>query len=108
VSGDGRRFLTALIGIELETVGDWATRKRIAYTTYRDLTEKPEVRELVQGVVDVTNSRFNAVEQIKAFALLPKELDHDEGELTATQKVKRSAVTGLFADLVDDLYAVPR
>lgn len=104
VIGDGRRFLTALIGIELDTVGDWATRKRIAYTTYRDLTEKPEVRELVQGVVDTANERFNAVEQVKAFALLPKELDHDEGELTATQKVKRSAVTGMFADLVDELY----
>ena len=104
VIGDGRRYLTALIGIELDTVGDWATRKRIAYTTYRDLTEKPEVRELVQGVVDTANERFNAVEQVKAFALLPKELDHDEGELTATQKVKRSAVTGMFADLVDELY----
>ena len=63
-----------------------------------------EVRELVQGVVDTANERFNAVEQVKAFALLPKELDHDEGELTATQKVKRSAVTGMFADLVDELY----
>lgn len=108
VIGDGRKYLTALIGIELETVGDWATRRRIGYTTYRDLTEKPEVRDLVQGVVDATNAKLNVVEQIKSFALLPKELDHDEGELTATQKVKRSTISEVFADLVDDMYAGAR
>ena len=49
--GDRRKFLSALIGIEFDTVGDWA-RPAIPYTTYRDLTEKPEVVELIQGVVD--------------------------------------------------------
>ena len=52
VIGDGRNYLTALIGIELDTVGDWALRRGIPYTTYRDLSEKPEVIELIQGVVD--------------------------------------------------------
>ena len=55
VIGDGRKYLTALIGIELDTVGDWALRRNIPYTTYRDLSEKPEVVELIQGVVDDTN-----------------------------------------------------
>ena len=45
VVGDRRTYLTALIGIELDTVGDWAQRRRIPYTTYRDLSEKPEVLE---------------------------------------------------------------
>ena len=52
VIGDGASYLTALIGIELDTVGDWALRRNIPYTTYRDLSEKPEVVELIQGVVD--------------------------------------------------------
>ena len=52
VVGDGRNYLTALIGIEYDTVGDWALRRNIPYTTYRDLSEKPEVVELIQGVVD--------------------------------------------------------
>ncbi|WP_051218542.1 AMP-dependent synthetase/ligase [Nocardioides insulae] len=105
VLGDGRRYLSAMIGIELETVGEWAQRQRIGYSTYRDLTEKPEVVELVAGVVDEVNLRLAQVEQIKVFRLLPKELDHEDGELTATQKVKRSAIERSFHDLVDELYA---
>ena len=102
--GDGRNYLTALIGIELDTVGDWALRRGIPYTTYRDLSEKPEVIELVQGVVDTTNAKFARVENIRRFALLPKELDHEDGELTATQKLKRNAMIDTFGELVESLY----
>jgi long-chain acyl-CoA synthetase len=105
VVGDGRKHLAALIGIELDTVGEWALRRRLAYSTYRDLSEKPEVVELVEGVVQEVNDRFASVEQIKAFRLLPKELDHEDGELTATQKIKRSAMADAFRDLVDSMYA---
>ncbi|NJP35139.1 AMP-dependent synthetase/ligase [Micromonospora thermarum] len=102
--GDRRPYLVALIGIEPDTVGQWAQARRLAYTTYRDLTTKPEVVELVRTVVDEVNRRHPPVEQVKRFRLLPKELDQDDGELTATQKVRREAVTRAFADLVDDLY----
>ncbi len=104
VIGDGRKYLTALIGIELDTVGDWALRKNIPYTTYRDLTEKPEVLEMIQKVVDETNEKFARVEQIKKFRMIPKELDHEDGELTATQKLKRSSMMDLFGDLVESMY----
>ena len=104
VIGDRRKYLTALIGIELDTVGDWAQQRKIAFTTYRDLSEKPEVRELVQSIVDDTNRKFASVETIKRFAMLPKELDHEQGELTATQKIKRSAITERFAIEIESLY----
>ena len=104
VIGDGRKFLSALIGIELETVGDWALRNNIPYTTYRDLTEKPEVIELIHGVVNETNEKFARVENIRKFRLIPKELDHEDGELTATQKLKRSAMMKIFGDLVESMY----
>jgi long-chain acyl-CoA synthetase len=104
VIGDGRKFLTALIGIEMDTVGDWATRKSIPYTTYRDLTEKPEVLELMQKVVDETNEKFARVEHIRKFKMIPKELDHEDGELTATQKLKRSSMIDMFEDLVESMY----
>ncbi len=104
VIGDGRKFVSALIGIELETVGDWAQRNNIPYTTYRDLSEKEEVIELISKVVDETNKKFARVEQIKKFKMLPKELDHEDGELTATQKLKRSAMEDMFRDLVESMY----
>ena len=104
VIGDGRKYLTALVGIELDTVGEWAQRRKLGFSTYRDLTEKPEVVDLVRSGVNAVNSRFASVEQITEFRLLPKELDHEDGELTATQKLKRSAVTQTFEEMVESMY----
>lgn len=104
VIGDGRKFLSALIGIEMDTVGDWALRNNIPYTTYRDLSEKPEVIELIQGVVTETNEKFARVENVRKFRMIPKELDHEDGELTATQKLKRSAMDDMFGELIEDMY----
>ncbi|MEX2654450.1 MAG: AMP-binding protein [Acidimicrobiia bacterium] len=105
VIGEGRKFIAALIGIELDTVGDWATRRNIPYTTYRDLSEKPEVLELIQGIVDKTNKKFARVENIRKFKMIPKELDHEDGELTATQKLKRASMAGMFSDLIEEMYS---
>jgi long-chain acyl-CoA synthetase len=104
VIGDRRKYLTALIGIELDTVGDWATRQRIPFTTYKDLSERKEVLELVGGVVDEVNEKLAQVERVKRFRLIPKELDHEEGELTATQKVKRRAIADQFKDMIEGMY----
>ncbi|HSL25331.1 MAG TPA: AMP-binding protein, partial [Acidimicrobiia bacterium] len=104
VIGDRRNYLTALIGIEMDTVGDWATRRGLPYTTYRDLSEKPEVIELIQKVVDETNEQFARVETIRKFRMIPKELDHEDGELTATQKLKRNAMAAMFAELIEEMY----
>ncbi|CAN5841484.1 AMP-dependent synthetase/ligase [soil metagenome] len=108
VVGEGRKFLSAIIGIELDTVGDWATRRGIPYTTYRDLSEKPEVIELIEGVVKATNEKFARVENVRKFRLIPKELDHEDGELTATQKLKRSAMADMFTELIADMYGPDR
>lgn len=104
VLGDSRPYLTALIGIELDTVADWAQRRHVTYTTYRDLSEKPEVLALLQGVVDGVNQRLARVEQVKRFTTLPRELDHQDGDLTATQKVKRAALGRAFGDLIESMY----
>ncbi|MDX1468317.1 MAG: AMP-binding protein [Acidimicrobiia bacterium] len=104
VLGDRRKFVSALIGIEYDTVSNWALRRGITFTTYRDLSEKPEVRELVKGIVDDVNRDFANVEQVRQFRLIPKELDHEDGELTATQKVKRSAIAEMFEELINDIY----
>jgi long-chain acyl-CoA synthetase len=105
VIGDQRPYLTALIGIEEDTVGQWARAKRIPYTTYRDLSEKEDVLRLVQGIIAKVNEATARVENIRKFRMLTKALDHEDGELTATQKVKRSALTKTFEPLIDDMYS---
>ncbi|MDP1819583.1 MAG: AMP-binding protein [Acidimicrobiales bacterium] len=104
VIGDQRKHLVALIGIELDTVGAWALQHRIGFTTYADLSRKPEVVALIDEWVQQVNGELAQVETVKAFALLPKELDPEDGEVTATQKVKRRAVETQFKDLIEGLY----
>ncbi len=104
VIGDRRRFISALIGIEFDTVSSWALRKGITFTTYHDLSEKDQVRDLVKREVDKVNEGLARVEQIKRFVLLPKELDHEQGELTATQKVKRKVIEEQFESLIEGMY----
>ncbi len=102
--GDRRKFVSALIGIEFDTVSNWALRKNIPFTTYRDLSEKPEVRDLIQREVNKANELLSRVEQVKEFRLIPQELDHESGELTATMKVKRNKIEEAFGDLIADIY----
>lgn len=104
VLGDGKPFLSALIGIEFDTVADWAARQSIEYTTYRDLSEKEAIIDLIAEVVGQVNERFARVESIRQFRMLTKELDHEDGELTATQKLKRQAFAKTVPQLIDDIY----
>ncbi len=105
VVGDRRKYLIALIGVELDTVSAWAARHGLSVTTYAALVARPEVAGLIGSVVDEVNEELAQAETIKRFALLPKELDHDGGELTATMKIKRQAVEAEFAPLIASLYA---
>ena len=106
--GDRRKFVSALIQIDLEATGDWATRRELTYTSFEDLTGKADVEQLIREEVRVANERLVRVEQVRAFRLLPKELHQDDGEMTATQKIRRRAVTEKFTDLIESMYGGAR
>jgi long-chain acyl-CoA synthetase len=108
--GGGRPFVAALINIDLGSVGNWAERRGIAYTSYTDLAQKPEVYDLVrEEVARVNRSLLDegplAGAQIRRFLLLHKELDPDDQEITRTRKVRRGFIAEKYAALIDALYS---
>jgi long-chain acyl-CoA synthetase len=108
VVGDGEKFLAALVQIDFENVGQWATERRLPYTNFKSLTQLPEVLDLVSAEVDRANEGLAPVEQVRAFRLLDKELDHDDNEVTATMKVRRKTIYEKFAPLIADIYGTER
>ena len=108
--GQERPFVTALVNIDLGAVGSWAERRNLAYTSYADLSQRPEVYELIhQEVVRVNRSLVEDTvlrgAQIKRFLILHKELDPDDEEITRTRKVRRVFIAQKYAALIEALYS---
>jgi long-chain acyl-CoA synthetase len=107
--GDGRPFAVALLNIDLAAVGDWAERNNVVYASYQELAGHPLVYDMLERHVVEVNRSLAANEtmagaQIRRFLILHKELDPDDGELTRTQKVRRSLIAERYAPLVKALY----
>ncbi len=104
VIGDRRPYLVALIVIDEDNVARWAQDQRIPFSTFADLSGNDRVRELVAREVERVNRGLSGPEQVKRFALLPKRLYQEDGEVTPTLKVKRKAILEKYGDLIDSLY----
>ena len=107
--GHGREFCAAFINIDLDSVGNWAERNNIAYASYQELAGHPEVYKTILDHVNEGNRRLAreplmAGSQIRRFLVLHKELDADDGELTRTQKVRRSFIAERYGELIEALY----
>ncbi len=104
VVGKDRPYLTAMLCIDMGIVGKWAEKNRISYTTYTDLSAKPEVYDLLQKEVDQVNETLPAAARVRKFVLLYKELDADDEELTRTRKVRRGFVEDRYKEVIAALY----
>jgi long-chain acyl-CoA synthetase len=103
--GHERPFVTAMIAIDLGTVGSWAERHGLAYTSYMDLAQKAEVRELIREEIGRGNETLPDATRIRRFLLLTKDLDADDAEITRTRKVRRRFVAEKYAAVIDALYS---
>jgi long-chain acyl-CoA synthetase len=104
VIGDGRKYLVSLIMIDEDNVVKYAQDHKIQFSTYKDLTQHPEIIKLIQAEVEGVNQSLSRVEQVKKFTLLPKKLYEEDGEVTPTMKVKRKYVNQAFGDLIEKMY----
>ncbi|HET9595007.1 MAG TPA: long-chain fatty acid--CoA ligase [Anaeromyxobacteraceae bacterium] len=104
VVGKDRPYLAALLCIDMGIVGKWAEKQKIGYTTYTDLSSRPQVYDLVEKEVAKVNETLPAAARVQKFVLLYKELDADDDELTRTRKVKRNVVEQRYGDVIAAVY----
>ncbi|MEY4447273.1 MAG: hypothetical protein RLZZ433_288 [Pseudomonadota bacterium] len=105
VLGSGRDRLAVMICIDMEAVGHWAELRGITYMSYADLSQKPQVMELLLKAVERVNASLPPPLQMKRVVSLPKEFDADDGEITRTRKLRRNVVEERYAPLVDAIYS---
>lgn len=105
VIADQRPYVTALVQLDFDTVRLWAESQEIGYTTFRSLAENSKIVDLIDGEIAKQNEVLARVEQVKRVWLLPKELDHDDGEVTATMKVRRSKIAQRYHTHIEALYS---
>jgi long-chain acyl-CoA synthetase len=103
--GEGREFVTAIINMDYENVGRWAERNHIVYTTFTDLSQRAEVSKLVRQDIDRVNRQLTPATRLRKYALLHKEFDPDEADLTRTRKLRRTAVEKRYGDVIEAMYS---
>ncbi len=104
VLGKGREQLSAIVCIDKDPVGHWAELRGISYMSYADLSQKPEVIELVKAAVQRVNSTLPEGLKLRHFVSLHKEFDADDGEITRTRKLRRNVVEERYAPIIEAIY----
>ncbi|HSS02321.1 MAG TPA: long-chain fatty acid--CoA ligase, partial [Kofleriaceae bacterium] len=115
VHGDKRNFVTALVTLDEETTMQWAKGNGMNGKPYGEVVKTDEVKKLLSPYFDQVNKTLAKYETVKQFAILPRDLSVEDGELTPSLKVKRKVVEKKYAGLLDkmyegsvaDMYAVP-
>lgn len=104
VGDDTRPFVGVVVNIDFENVGTWAEKRKIPFTTFADLSQKPEVTALVRTEVEKVNARLPEGLRVKRFVNTPKPFDADDAELTRTMKLRRGFVEDKYRDLIAAIY----
>ena len=102
--GDHRPFVAVMIAIDMQTVGAWAEKRGLAYTSFMDLSRKDEVAKLIGEEIAKANATLPDMQQAKRYLLLNKELEADDAEMTRTRKVRRKFVAEKYANVIDAFY----
>jgi len=105
VIGNKKDYITAVLCIDYAVVGKWADEKKLNYTSYTELSQKPEVYDLIEEQIRQANKDLPDAAKVAKFTSLYKELDADDDELTRTRKLRRKFVEKRYKDILDALYS---
>ena len=103
--GKDKPYMTAILNIDMNSVGRWADKNRILYTEYSDLSRNPKVVELIEQQVEQLMSKLPPQQRVEKFSILHKQFTADQGELTRTLKIRRNFVEQKYKELIDGMYS---
>jgi len=103
--GDGRPFIAAMIAIDLSTIGNWAERRGLAYTSFMDLSRKAEVAGLILDEIAKINLTLPDAIRVRRVLLVNKEFEADDAEMTRTRKIRRHFVAEKYAKVIEAFYS---
>lgn len=104
VIGAGRDELTAMVCVDFDATGHWAEVNSVPYFSYADLSQRPEVAQLLTEAFRRVNSALPEPLRLHRYVSLHKEFDPDDGEITRTRKLRRKVVEERYAPVIDALY----
>ncbi|HEX9409133.1 MAG TPA: AMP-binding protein [Methylomirabilota bacterium] len=102
--GNQRSYVAAMVNIDMDVLASWAERRGLAYTGYTDLAQNPATYQLVHDEIQRTNEALVPSQRVKRFAILHKELDPDDAEITRTRKLRRGFINERYASIIAALY----
>jgi len=105
VIGNKKDYISAVLCIDYKVVGKWADEKKLNYTSYTELSQKPEVYDLIEKQIRQANKDLPDAAKVVKFTSLYKELDPDDDELTRTRKLRRKFVEKRYEDIIDAIYS---
>ena len=105
ILGADQDYLTAIICVRFSIISKWAEKARIPFTSYTNLSDRPEIYDLIRSETAHVNKSLPNAQKIRKFILLFKELDADDGELTRTRKVRRSVIAERYGPIIEALYS---
>jgi long-chain acyl-CoA synthetase len=106
VYGEGKSYLVALITLNALELADYARHHQLSYTDHWELARSPDLTGLIQESIDKVNARVSSTESIKRFAILARDFQLENDEVTPTGKIKREVIYSHFSDVIEKLYRV--
>jgi long-chain acyl-CoA synthetase len=105
VHGESRNYVTALVTLDPEAIVEWANSAGLGGRPYEEVVTSDAAHTMVAGYIDQLNARLNRWETIKKFAILPRDLTVEDGDLTPSLKLKRRVVERKYGEVLDGLYS---
>jgi len=104
VVGQARNYCTMLVTLDPDSVKAFAHGGPLEGKSYAEIAASEQAREEVGRAVKELNEKLNRWETIKKFAILPRDLTIEDGEITPSLKLKRRVIEANFKDEIEKMY----